>query len=231
MYCSYYFLPFIDLLQKHCLTHNMGSLTDYRRKMSLNFPSYYFASDSISDDQLQTLVAEWREGISGTSLTLSLGQTRSIELPDADNVGRTVVLSVEDLCAADVGAQDFRRVAYQFQRVVLRDIPVLKDKPDVARRFITLVDELYEGRCAVACVAPTADAHDLFPRPPENEDCSTEEETTVPSLGLDQAKTAAGYPLGALASVKELDFAFLRAASRLTEMTSLPWWEKVLRPV
>lgn len=220
------------------MVHDMGSTTDYRRKMSLDFPSYYFgAEEGISDEQLDALVVEWRDGAMGAPQTFSLGKSRSLELSNADPAGRAVVLSVADLCAADVGATDFRQIAYQFQRVVLRDIPLLHDKPDVARRFITLVDELYEGRCAVACVAPTAQVHELFPAVDTSTSSSSSSDSVadginvVPALGLDQAKTAAGYPLGALASVRELDFAFLRAASRLTEMTSLPWWDKVLRPV
>jgi predicted ATPase len=230
----YYFLPFIDLLEKHCVVHDMGSSIDYRRKMSLDFPSYYFATNDITDQQLHDLITDWRDGAVGTPQTFALGQSRSLALSNADIAGRVVVLSVADLCAADVGATDFRRIAYHFQRVVLRDIPLLHNKPDVARRFITLVDELYEGRCAVACIASTPHVHELFPQAtPTVEGAGDNQDSSIPipALGLDQAKTAAGYPLGALASVRELDFAFLRAASRLTEMTSLPWWDKVLRPV
>jgi predicted ATPase len=46
-------------------------------------------------------------------------------------------------------------------------------------------------------------------------------------LGVDKAITQ-GHAVTALASVRELSFAFRRAASRLTEMTSRSWWDKRL---
>ena len=44
-------------------------------------------------------------------------------------------------------------------------------------------------------------------------------------LAVDVAQ-ASGYSVGQLASVKELSFAFGRAASRLLEMCSKTWWHE-----
>ena len=46
-------------------------------------------------------------------------------------------------------------------------------------------------------------------------------------LGIDVA-TQGGTAAGALASVRELAFAFERASSRLFEMCSRSWWDRVL---
>ena len=43
---------------------------------------------------------------------------------------------------------------------------------------------------------------------------------------LDIATTQGGTPIGALASVRELEFAFERASSRLIEMCSESWWAR-----
>jgi len=228
----YYFMPFIGLLQKHCVTHDMASKTDYRRLTSLNFPSYYFSTDAMSTAQLDALVQEVRGDIPSSTTELNLGHKRSLVLSDADERGKLVRVSFDELCDAELGATDYRRLAYQFQIVVLEDIPLLSmEKHDLARRFITLVDELYEGRCVLICVAREASATEpglLFPKLRQGID--EEDGDSAPSLGIDQAMKG-GHPIGALASVRELDFAFERAASRLTEMTSLGWWDRVLRPV
>jgi predicted ATPase len=46
-------------------------------------------------------------------------------------------------------------------------------------------------------------------------------------LAVDVAQSQ-GIALSSLASVKELSFAFRRAASRIVEMSSKSWWEKKL---
>ena len=53
-------------------------------------------------------------------------------------------------------------------------------------------------------------------------------ETKVGELfGIDVAQSS-GKTVGELASVRELSFAFRRAASRLTQMCSRQWWDQVL---
>lgn len=245
-------MPFIDLLQKHCIVHDMASVTDYRKATSLKFPSYYFTAGNentsgfVSRSQIDAFVQEIRGDIVPTTTTeLKLGHNRSILLRDADERGKVVRVSFDELCNRDLGATDYRRLAYQYQRVVLEDIPILTtEQHDLARRFITLVDELYEGRCAMICVARHATATDpsrLFSRiirPVNTTDNVDDQDTDSTAaqgkgennevLGIDQAMTQGGLAVGALASVRELDFAFARAASRLTEMTSLGWWDRVL---
>lgn len=244
----YYFLPFIDLLQKHCVTHDMASHTDYRKITSANYESYYFCGTQQDGttvaQQLDDLVAEMRQGIpladgAANVTELLLGHQRKLLLNDADDRGKVVRVSFDELCNRELGATDYRRLAYQFQTVILEDIPLLNmEEHDRARRFITLVDELYEGRCALVCVARDATATDpslLFPNSKRQSDGDSnyddnDDDAKEDMLGwMDQATSKGGHPVGALASVRELDFAFERAASRLTEMTSLNWWDRVLR--
>ena len=139
------------------------------------------------------------------------------------------------MCDAELGATDYRHLAYQFQRVVLQDIPLLNDTthPDWARRFITLVDELYEGTCALVCSTANnmTTPDDLFQSPAATvaSTSSEQDEVVQEALGLEELQTQGGQPVSTLASVRELAFAFQRAASRITEMTSTRWWNQVLR--
>ena len=100
---------------------------------------------------------------------------------------------------------------------------------DQARRFITLVDELYEAKCVLACNAIAPDPDSLFVGREIHAKTLTEgieTETVVgEAFGIDVAQSN-GLTVGGLASVQELSFAFKRAASRLKEMTSKYWWER-----
>jgi predicted ATPase len=104
-----------------------------------------------------------------------------------------------------------------------------------SRRFITLIDELYEGKCALVCstVLEGATSPDhLFPSKQKTQislgDGASLQQVGE-TLGLEEVQTQGGQPVSTLASVRELSFAFQRAASRITEMTSPRWWKQVLR--
>ncbi len=68
------------------------------------------------------------------------------------------------LCAQPLGANDYLHIAHAFHTVIIDDIPLLTpDRRDIARRFINLVDALYDSRiCLIASAAAEPDA--LYPR-------------------------------------------------------------------
>jgi predicted ATPase len=153
----------------------------------------------------------------------------------------------DELCATELGSSDYQAIANHFRVVMIENIPRLTlSSPDKARRFITLIDELYEAGCCLACTA--ADIPDrLFvgkavddDRSDDDDDGddgnfdlsnnSTEDDVGAKTsahtiLAVDVAQ-ASGYSVGQLASLKELSFAFGRAASRLLEMCSKTWWHE-----
>ena len=226
-----YFLPFIDLLEKHCIVHPMKSQIDYRRLLS-ETSSFFVTSDKITKI-LDELILQTQGDDSSTksdhfsSMILKVGFQRTLMVEKVFGVDQKVAsFTFEELCDKDLGASDYSAIAKEFDIVVLQDIPTLNlEAHNRARRFITLIDELYEGKCAILCSAIQADTPmDLFEGSPNQQEMM-EESTTV--MGVDVA-VQGGMPVGALASVRELAFAFERASSRLFEMTSRPWWARAL---
>ncbi|MET1046686.1 MAG: AFG1/ZapE family ATPase, partial [Hyphomicrobium sp.] len=76
-------------------------------------------------------------------------------------------------CDKPLAANDYLHIAHAFHTVMIDDIPLLTpDRRDVARRFIMLVDALYDSRiCLIASAAaepsalyPKGDGADLFER-------------------------------------------------------------------
>jgi cell division protein ZapE len=68
--------------------------------------------------------------------------------------------SFDELCNRPLGANDYLHIAHAFHTVIVDDIPLLtRDRRDVARRFINLVDALYDNRiCLIASAAAKPEA-------------------------------------------------------------------------
>lgn len=62
--------------------------------------------------------------------------------------------SFDDICNAALGTADYTTVASTFSTLILTDVPILRlSTKDRARRFIMLVDALYEARVKLICHA------------------------------------------------------------------------------
>lgn len=218
-----YFLPFIDLLERHCIVHPIKSEIDYRKLLS-SCSSFFTTSTDISSQMTTELLQQI--GLEVPSpIELDVGFKRTLKVQRAYSE-RVACFSFDELCDTDLGAMDYRAIAKKFEIVVLEDIPILDlEGHNRARRFITLIDELYEGKCALLCSSLEAESPmDLFQTTRGKNPFDDDAETVH---GVDVA-TQGGTAIGALASVRELEFAFERASSRLFEMCSRSWWDRKL---
>ena len=77
---------------------------------------------------------------------------RTLPVPQAANgVAR---FSFDELCARNLGAGDYLAIATHFHAVVLDDVPRLTpDNHNEARRFINLIDNLYDHRVKIVVSA------------------------------------------------------------------------------
>ncbi|KXZ47776.1 hypothetical protein GPECTOR_33g658 [Gonium pectorale] len=170
------------------------------------------------------------------SLSVPVLFGRTLEVRRASPCGGAAWFSFEELCARPLGPADYVALSQRFDTVFVSDVPAMSMQVrDQARRFITLVDELYNGRCllvASGAVAP----EELFTGAEGQEPILDLEglqfETAVEGARLRRDATAEGgvapvgakptdlaLTVGALGGVEER-FAFRRAVSRLLEMQS-----------
>jgi len=227
-----YFLPFIDLLQKQCIVHKIKSETDYRCLLAEGLDDFFliesgegFAESAKKCDEIFLRLSNDKGEIEHH---LSAGFNRTLTVQRVDPTGRVARFNFDELCKKELGSSDYRAIAEQFEAIIIERIPYLTLKNhDQARRFITLVDELYEAKCFLVCSAVAA-PNELFQdrnNPNQSAMKDNMETKVVGWLGIDVAQSS-GRTVGELASVRELSFAFRRAASRLTEMCSTDWWKK-----
>jgi len=145
------FLPAIDLLQRHCHVVYLESDTDYRMRALTRSPVYRTPLDAASDTWLDT---RWHE-LGGDDEHRDAG----VEI-DGRRIcvrARTPGMAWFDfdaLCEGPRGASDYIEVATEFHTVLLGGIPLMDaTRDDAARRFVTLIDELYDRNVNLVCTA------------------------------------------------------------------------------
>ena len=145
------FLPFIDLIKRRLEVLHIEAARDYRRERIRGLPTWHVPADARAERALDAAFAELSGQAHGTPCHLEL-LGRRLEVPQAARgVAR---FDFETLCGRALGPADYLAIATHFHTLVLDGVPRLgPENFDKARRFITLVDALYEHRCKLVAAA------------------------------------------------------------------------------
>lgn len=146
------FLPFIALIQARTELLFLDSRQDYRRDRGRSLTTTWHSPDDGRAER--ALDAAFRD-LTGRDH----GEPARIEMP-----GRSFTVSqahggvaragFDELCGAFLGPGDYLALATRFQTLILDGVPRLgPENYDKARRFITLIDALYEHRCKLVASA------------------------------------------------------------------------------
>ena len=146
------FLPFIDFLNTHLQVHELASPTDYRQNRLQGAQSYFVPADATARSALGKIWGDLSRGKSDR-LILSV-KGRDVVLPAFSN--GVAKASFYDLCGQPLGPGDYLAIADAIRLLILEDIPRLSSENyNQARRFVTLIDALYEAK--VRLIASAAD--------------------------------------------------------------------------
>jgi len=89
--------------------------------------------------------------------TLAVG-ARRLEIARAN--GRTARFDFAEICGRPLGAADYLAIAKAFDTVIVSDVPRMHyERRNEARRFITLVDILYDARAKLILSAEAEPGH------------------------------------------------------------------------
>ncbi len=138
------FLPFIGLLKKNLDVLVLDAARDYRRERMHGLPCWHVPADYRADAALDHAFAELTAGtaLKPSSLTVS---GRTLVIPAQAN--GTARFDFQALCGVPLGPGDYLALATHYQTLIIDGIPRLSpDNFDEARRFVTLIDALYEHR-------------------------------------------------------------------------------------
>jgi cell division protein ZapE len=136
------FLPAIDLLEQHARVLNVDGGTDYRLRILERAEIYHFPLDEAAWTSLEQSFRQLAPGDCQHSVVIHING-RPVE---AIGVSEGVAwFQFDELCQKARGVSDYIELARRFNTVLLSNVPKMADgMNDPARRFIHLVDELYD---------------------------------------------------------------------------------------
>ncbi|MFV0333590.1 MAG: cell division protein ZapE [Tropicimonas sp.] len=137
------FLPFIDMIRERMVVRELASEVDYRQNRLAGSPVYFTPNDHAARVAIQSV---WEDLSGGEAPPLVLTvKARPVEIPAfRDGVARAGFF---DLCGHPLGPGDYLAIAEAVEILVLTDIPCLgRSNFNEAKRFVTLIDALYEAK-------------------------------------------------------------------------------------
>jgi cell division protein ZapE len=145
------FLPAIDLISKRCHVVNLDGGKDYRL-MGLQQTHLYTVPHSQAVlDEVNFYLSEHVQPIQPKSERLNInGRELSFQFCSED----TVWFSFNELCKTSRSQNDYLEIARLFRTVILTDIEQMSHlTDDIAKRFILLIDILYDHHVILICSA------------------------------------------------------------------------------
>jgi len=145
------FLPFIDLFMTKMKVIELASDTDYRLERLRQINIYLTPAGEESNARLQEDFRTLTVGIEPHVRSLNVNGHEICIPQAAEGVG---FCSFAELCEKPFGAGDYLEIAQCFQTLILSGIPKLgPERRDVAKRFVTLIDALYDYKVKLICSA------------------------------------------------------------------------------
>jgi cell division protein ZapE len=138
------FLPFITLIKQHLDLVMMDAGRDFRRSRLRGMRTWLVPADARADRALDDAFTELTEGARAGPATLRVMGRKFIVPLAAEGAARC---DFDYLCGRAFGPGDYLALATHFHTLILDGIPRLSPANyDKARRFIILIDTLYDHR-------------------------------------------------------------------------------------
>lgn len=141
------FLPFVGILREHCEIVHLRDGADHRLEGLSAADVYLSPLGPATDMAVERL---WADLSAGGEVARDLRvKGRVVHVPRAAD--RRARFTFSELCDQPLGAADYRAIARHFELVMVTGVPrIAAGERNKAKRFITLVDILYDtGRALV----------------------------------------------------------------------------------
>ncbi len=159
------FLPFIDLLKERLDVMALDGPTDYRLRRMKGVQVYHVpVNDQTTERMREAFFSMTDRDVEDAHMvpTAELEvQGRTLFVPKSSK--GVAVFSFKRLCANPLGAADYLAIAWRYHTVFIVAIPQMgPDQRNEAKRFVTLIDTLYENNVKLICSA-AAEPAELYP--------------------------------------------------------------------
>jgi len=148
------FLPFIDLLRDNMDVMELESEEDYRLKHLAGAPVYHAPLDGAAAAAMDTAWARLTPGVKPRPCAIEVNG-RKLPVPQAAmGVAR---FHFDELCRTPLGPADYLKIARRFHTLLVDEIPAMGPHArNEAKRFVTLIDALYDNKTKLVCSAAVA---------------------------------------------------------------------------
>jgi cell division protein ZapE len=155
------FEPFIERMPEFLVIHEFAGETDHRLRQLEAAPVYY---TPLGPEAEAGIDAAWERLIGGARPRETVLTVQGRDLILRRTAAGTARASFDRLCNNNLGAADYLRLSHAFQTLILENVPKMgPESRNQAKRFVTLIDALYETRTKLIMSAET-DPEDLYPK-------------------------------------------------------------------
>lgn len=137
------FLPFIAQIKARMEVMRLDSRTDFRMEKLAGVKMWLVPADAAARAKLDKAWMRLTGGERGAPRDITV-KGRKLHVPrTADGVAR---FAFRDLCEKPLAGVDYLRLAHDFHTIFIDRIPVMGEaERNAAKRFITLIDTLYDN--------------------------------------------------------------------------------------
>ncbi|KAJ5675722.1 hypothetical protein N7462_008619 [Penicillium macrosclerotiorum] len=228
------FIPCINLLKTDLNVINLNSPTDYRKIPRPPAAVYHHPLGPEATQHAQ----KWFDFLGDPINEPPHADTqvvwgRTIKVPLAS--GKAAQFTFNQLIGTATGAADYLELVRHYDAFIVTDVPGMNhNQRDLARRFITFIDAVYESRAKLVLTTEVpltnlflseSDVKDSLQKSgDDHSDLSDAMRNLMDDLGM----SVQALKNTSIFSGDEERFAFARALSRLSEMGSKEWVERGL---
>lgn len=159
------FVPFIRTLKDNMDVVEMSGRRDYRREkpdVAMDTDeSYFWSADSASTRQSLDHIFVQAGGTEQNNTKLPVRMGRHVRVPRSND--SCAWFDFGDLCDRPLGAADYLSICERYKVLIVDNVPQLDaSRFNEARRFVTLIDAIYESKTRLILASQQVPLHDLF---------------------------------------------------------------------
>jgi cell division protein ZapE len=153
------FLPAIELIERNVEVVAVAGGRDYRLRQLTQAGTYLISAQADTAGKLRALFAQLSDHADASAGTVEI---EGRPIPVIRQSEAAVWFDFEALCTGPRSQDDYIEIARNYQSVLICGVPVMDSlREDAARRFIALIDELYD-RCVKLVVSAAAPPDQLY---------------------------------------------------------------------
>lgn len=145
------FLPFIIFLESHFQIINLENTRDYRLEMLNQSKTYFTPINKATSLEFTKLFDRF---VDKSQIHIKKIKVKSRDIRFEKCTANIVFCSFKELCDINLGHADYLNIAKVFKLVFISNVPIFENSiSDQCRRFISLIDMLYDQKCSVVILA------------------------------------------------------------------------------